>query len=461
MRKDVTVMRKIATKIGLLFFILISITELGLFLLLHQKIVHTRFEEELSVLMTKGNNHRDVLETYYNDETIDHIALMESQSDTNVILIDEQSDVLMASMPLTDSLREFISQQRTVPRDGLVLEDQWQQEPYIITMTPFQTDQAQGFLFMIQETDRMRNFVAQLNRHFLVGGIVLSIVTALVILIVSKIITKPVIRMKEATKALSEGHFSIQLERSSEDELGELAVSIQSLATELSHLKTERNEFLASISHELRTPLTYIKGYADVARNPAIHEKDRGHYLTIIIEETDKLTTMVTNLIELAQLESHHFTVKKESIHLCETLEEIVEKVQPTYVQARQFIQVNCPKNFIIAADPIRFEQLLMNLLQNAVRYSEAHAITTVEVVAQATEIQLLIKDEGKGIPQDVLPHLFERFYRADKSRSRALGGTGLGLAIVKEIADAHHWAIQIDSCENRGTTVIIKIPKE
>ena len=450
-------MKKISIKIGLLFFCLIFTMEVGLFFLLHQKIAHSRIEEELSALVTRGNNHRDVLETYYNEETIHHIALMEAKSDTEVVITNNQGEVLISSIDITVQINRLMKTKKDEkPRNGLVIEKDWKTKPYIASVTPFKTDNDAGNVYMFKDTSQVKQLMRQLNRHFLLAGAATSIVTAMIILILSRIIATPLIRMKEATKKLSKGDFSIQLQYSSNDELGELAASIQLLANELNHLKTERNEFLASISHELRTPLTYIKGYADVAKREHLGRSDRVNYLHIIADEATKLTALVTELMELAQLDNNSFTIHKEWFTIHDSLHKISKTTMPSFREAGITLLFICPKNYQIFADPIRFEQILINLLENARKYSPRGTTTTVNITQEGSDIKISVQDEGKGIPAKDISYIFERFYRVEKSRSRELGGSGLGLSIVKELVDAHHWQIEVSSVVNSGSTFTI-----
>ncbi|MFS0647181.1 HAMP domain-containing sensor histidine kinase [Siminovitchia sp. 179-K 8D1 HS] len=450
-------MRKISIKIGILFFCLIFTMEVCLFFLLHQKIAHSRIDEQLSALVTRGNNHRDVLETYYNQETIHHIALMEVKSDTEVVITNDQGEVIISSTDKFNQIRSLLkAEKKNIPRNGQVIEDNWKSGSYIATISPFETGVDKGYVYMFQDTSQLKQLIKQLNRHFLIAGIATAFVTAIIILILSRIIAGPLIKMKEATKELSQGNFSIQLENKSNDELGELAESIQLLSNELNHLKTERNEFLASISHELRTPLTYIKGYAEVAKREHLGIDERLSYLNVITEESTKLTTLVTELMQLAQLDNNTFSIQEELFSVSDSLKRISQKTLPAFKQEDKNLLIICPENIQIYADPVRFEQIILNLLENARKYSPKGAITTIEVSKKDTEIKISIHDEGKGIPDHDIPFIFERFYRVDKSRSRELGGTGLGLSIVKEIVDAHHWEIEVYSEINKGTTFTI-----
>jgi signal transduction histidine kinase len=231
-----------------------------------------------------------------------------------------------------------------------------------------------------------------------------------------------------------------------------LAQSIQLLANDLSYLKEERSEFLSSISHELRTPLTYIKGYADIVQKRNLTAEERNQYLTIILEETNRLSDMVKNLFDLAKIDKNSFDIHKTPIDLHDFMRKIEAKFAPAFMDKRMILEVNCPEVIQLNADASRLEQIIFNLLDNSIKYSSPDGKTAINVSRHKKNIVIRIKDKGKGIPDHELPYIFNRFYRVDKSRTRALGGTGLGLAIVKELIHAHGGTITVKSRENAGT---------
>ena len=231
-----------------------------------------------------------------------------------------------------------------------------------------------------------------------------------------------------------------------------MARSIELLATDLNYLKQERNEFLASISHELRTPLTYIKGYADIVRKRNLSKEENEKYLTIIVDETNRLTHLVKELFELAKLDQNVFVIEKETIDLNEFFTKIEQKFSPIFQEQQMNFEVICQSNLFLKADPLRLEQILFNLLDNAMKYSSSGAQIQLQAWKNKSDIHLTVQDNGKGIPEKDIPYIFNRFYRVDKSRTRTLGGTGLGLAIVKELVHAHGAEISVKSKEGIGT---------
>ncbi|MBT2727392.1 HAMP domain-containing histidine kinase [Bacillus sp. ISL-75] len=448
-------MNKISVKIGVLFFIAIFILEGISMVFLHNNIIHSRVHEELTSLQTRGNNHREILEASFHDETIRHIAIMEAQTDTQVILTKPDGTIYMSSNKVADEMKKIMNiKLKSVPHEGLILEDDWKNEAYIASISPVIVDnKINGYVYMFQNTKKIKDLISGLNQHFLIAGLLSLLFMIIIIIFLTRFVTHPLIQMSEATKRISKGDFSVSLPNVGKDEIGELGESIKVLASDLEILKNERNEFLASISHELRTPLTYIKGYADIARRQGTNNEDRDKYLGIIFEETGKLSKLVKELFNLAKMDENTFSIEKEEVHLLPYFQTIIEKVSPALMDYQMEIILECPDHLYAKIDPMRFEQVILNLLDNARKYSEPQ--TKIDVVVKRIDggIHMIVQDEGKGIPEEDLPRIFERFYRVDKSRTRALGGTGLGLSIVKQLVEAHGGTIEVSSSRNIGTT--------
>jgi len=448
-------MNKISIKIGVLFFLAIFLLECISMVFLHNNILHSRVHEELTSLQTRGNNHREILEASFHDETIRHIAMMEARTDIQVILTKPDGTIYMSSNRVTEDMKNIMKTvPKHVPYEGLILEDDWKNEAYIASISPVTVDQKiTGYVYMFQNTQKIKELISGLNQHFLIAGLLSLLFMIIIIFTLTRYVTQPLIQISEATKRISKGEFSVSLPKLGKDEIGDLGESIKVLASDLEILKNERNEFLASISHELRTPLTYIKGYADIARRQETKGEDRDKYLGIIFEETGKLSKLVKDLFNLAKIDENTFSIEKEKVHLRPYFQSIIEKITPALKENQMDLVLECSDDLYLFLDPIRFEQVILNLIDNARKYSEPNTKVRVEARNISGKVHIKIQDEGKGIPEEDLPRIFERFYRVDKSRTRALGGTGLGLAIVKQLVEAHGGTIKVTSHPNIGTT--------
>ncbi|MBV7505295.1 HAMP domain-containing histidine kinase [Bacillus sp. sid0103] len=454
---------KISLKFGLWFFVCILIIETTSMVYLHRHVIHSRAMQELNSLKERGNSHRDVLEISSDPSTLHHIALMESKTDTEVVIKKENGKIAISSGPIDPSIKKIINQPLSmVPRNGLILQSDLNDEKYIATVSPVNGgNESRGYVYMFKSTDQVQTLISQLNKHFILASLLILFFMLITVFFLSRALTKPLIVMKEATKKLSNGDFSVSLPNMSKDEIGELSRSIQTLANDLNHLKKERNEFLASVSHELRTPLTYIKGYSDIGRRPSLEEKERIQYFDIIHEESEHLGHLVKELFDLARLDQNSFTIDKERVHIASYLQAIYERVLPAFKEKGIQLKLDCADDLFFSIDPKRFDQVLLNLLDNALKYSNENTTTQIKVAKKDESIHIIIKDEGIGIPKEDLPYIFERLYRVEKSRSRATGGFGLGLAIVKEIVEAHRGNISVESIVGEGTCFKIVLKEQ
>ncbi|MFE0506256.1 HAMP domain-containing sensor histidine kinase [Peribacillus butanolivorans] len=455
---------KISFKLGLWMFVCIFLIETVSMIYLHNKVVHSRINQELESLKSRGNSHRDVLEISYDNSTLHHIGLMESHTDTDVVITNTKGDILLSSEKVNSEMKKILKNDLSqVPRKGLIIQSSWKEERYIATVTPFNSDKVnEGYVYMFKNTGDVEDLISQLNKHFLFATLLLLFFMLITIYFLSKALTRPLITMKEATTKLSKGNFSVSVPVRSKDELGELAQSIQSLANELNYLKKERNEFLASISHELRTPLTYIKGYADIARRKDLDIPERTQYLEIIHEESKRLNSLLDELFNIARMDVNTFTISKETVPLSSFLQSVYEKVLPAFTNKNIQLNLECKDNLFMDIDPSRFEQVLLNLLDNALKYSNEYTVTTIKATESIGSISISIIDQGVGIPRADIPHVFDRLYRVEKSRARATGGFGLGLSIVKQLVEVQGGTISVKSSIEQGTcfTIIFKEKK-
>ncbi|MFF2290737.1 HAMP domain-containing sensor histidine kinase [Peribacillus butanolivorans] len=455
---------KISFKLGLWMFVCIFLIETVSMIYLHNKVVHSRINQELESLKSRGNSHRDVLEISYDNSTLHHIGLMESHTDTDVVITNTKGDILLSSEKVNSEMKKILKKDLSqVPRKGLIIQSSWKEERYIATVTPFNSDKVnEGYVYMFKNTGDVEDLISQLNKHFLFATLLLLFFMLITIYFLSKALTRPLITMKEATTKLSKGNFSVSVPVRSKDELGELAQSIQSLANELNYLKKERNEFLASISHELRTPLTYIKGYADIARRKDLDIPERTQYLEIIHEESKRLNSLLDELFNIARMDVNTFTISKETVPLSSFLQSVYEKVLPAFTNKNIQLNLECKDTLFMDIDPSRFEQVLLNLLDNALKYSNEYTVTTIKATESIGSISISIIDQGVGIPRADIPHVFDRLYRVEKSRARATGGFGLGLSIVKQLVEVQGGTISVKSSIEQGTcfTIIFKEKK-
>ncbi|ARF16074.1 sensor histidine kinase [Sporosarcina ureae] len=452
-------MNKISTKLAASFIISFLILDTLLMVYLHQTITHARVDEELDRLLKTGSNHRNVLEDNYTETTLHHIILMESGGERDVAILDDEGTIIHHSLPNEEILVPYVSElhDKQLTEDTILPVD-WETSPYLVSVHPYEVKGNSGALVMLQSTIPIRQLVNQLNAHFLLAGGGSIVVLFVVYLLLSKWLTRPLIRMKEATEQMSEGLYDVDLPKLSNDELGELAASIRKLSNDLSRVKRERKEFLASVSHEMGTPLTYLIGYAKVAQRTELDDTERFNYLSIIEEEAERLKTLVKNLMDLAQMDEMTFTVTKSEFSAEEFIRDIVQLVQPSFDLKGIMLVIEQVRDFPLVADRMRLEQIILNLLDNALHYSETGSTVIVRAFQDKKHTVLQVEDSGCGIAEENQQQIFEKLYRVEKSRSRSFGGAGLGLATVKELTEAHGGTIEVQSKLEEGSIFTVRL---
>jgi two-component system phosphate regulon sensor histidine kinase PhoR len=233
--------------------------------------------------------------------------------------------------------------------------------------------------------------------------------------------------------------------------------------TQLKQLDQVRRDFVANVSHELRTPLSILHGYIETLRdNPKATRVEVARILEIMERHSKRLARLVDDLLVLAQLESAAANMQLGKVRLAELFDNVVRDWESKFSEKELKLIVDLPPRLpVVRGDQTRLQEVLYNLLDNAVKYSHPQGEIRLRAEPRGHEIALSVSDNGIGIGKDDLPRIFERFYRVDKARSRALGGTGLGLSIVKHIAQLHGGRVEAESELGRGTTVRVLIPAD
>jgi two-component system, OmpR family, phosphate regulon sensor histidine kinase PhoR len=240
------------------------------------------------------------------------------------------------------------------------------------------------------------------------------------------------------------------------------AIAVFHDITRLKRLEKIRQDFVANVSHEMRTPLTTIKGYAETLLDGALKEEVAFQFVQVIDRHADRLTKIVEDLLTLSKIESRDFRPKLERFSISELMHGALEVVKKESEKKRVSVSWGAadPSLFVLG-DRKGLEQVLVNLLDNAIKYGREGGNINISVNEKPQEIQISVQDDGIGIPSEDLPRIFERFYRVDKGRSKELGGTGLGLAIVKHIVKAHGGNVWAESQFGKGSTFHFSLPRE
>lgn len=249
------------------------------------------------------------------------------------------------------------------------------------------------------------------------------------------------------------------------DDTGELQgiVAVLHDITEIRRLEKMRSEFVANVSHELKTPVTAVKGFAETLLDGGMEDEDTTKaFLQIIYDESDRLHRLIRDILQLTKIEQHRIPLLFTEIDMIDVVRKTVATLQDT-AQKKQIrlLVPQASQSIMIEAEKDRIQQIILNLVANAITHTSEGGTVQVDVLEQDAAVALIVRDNGAGIPKQDLERIFERFYRVDKARARHSGGTGLGLAIVKHLVDSHHGNIEVHSEEGEGTAFTITLPKK
>ena len=289
-------------------------------------------------------------------------------------------------------------------------------------------------------------------------------------LIISKTLLSPIIGMTTAADAMADGDFSRKINVESEDEIGilaktfnDMAMQIETMLEELRKAEALRREFVANVSHELRTPLTSIRTYAETISDTQYLTQDKKEeFLRVILNESDRMAAIVRDLLELSRLDSGTGILTYERFSLEQSIRNVYAAIALEAKKRNQQLNMELEwKLPSILGDRSRIEQVFMNVMSNALKYTPDGGKIDISSGSTGENVWVKMTDTGIGIPKEDLERVFDRFYRVDKARSRESGGTGLGLSIAKETVMKHGGDIEIESTQGKGTTVTITLPIE
>lgn len=289
--------------------------------------------------------------------------------------------------------------------------------------------------------------------------ILLSLIVAYFI---SRLISNPIIKINKKASLMAKGKYDIKFEESEIEEINELASTLNYACIELSKTEDLRRELLANVSHDLKTPLTMIKAYAELIKDVTHKNKEKmTNNLNIIIEETDRLNLLVNDILELSSIKSNSVPLNIEQFDLNELIKSIIKRYDIWVEREKYQIQYQETKEILVKADKKRLEQVMYNLINNAINYTGEDKTVIIKVKTDETKVRIEVIDTGRGIEQEEIKYIWDKYYKVDKTHSRVQVGTGIGLSIVKNILILHNFNYGVESKINHGTTFYFEIPKE
>ncbi|MHB1316105.1 MAG: sensor histidine kinase [Christensenellales bacterium] len=463
-----------------LIIILLTISVLGFyFIQIYRK---QSVEEQIVRIKLQAETVNNMAQKYFlgtvsKDEFLDEITTVASGFPNNqVVWVFDQSgfywrvagqgndegmddeNVSQVMKSKIDSVMYGSTVETVVPRGGEFTHDT------LLVGIPIKTskDEIHGAVFIHQSLQELEEAVYGVYRQVMNTLLIMILPTILILYIISKRISRPLVKMNQYAKEFAQGNFDKRVPVQSQDEIGQLAESFNSMAQDLQVLEDTRRSFVANVSHELKSPLTSVQGFVQAMLDGAIPPDKHEIYLEKVLAESKHMSQIVVDLLELAKMESGNFPLHMERFELNELIRRTLLTFENRIEQKKINVVLTLPDMpCYVMADSARITQVISNLVDNAIKFAYEGSQLKVWTHYIRDKVLVYVYNDGPRIPAEDLPYIWERFYMADKAHTRtALKGTGLGLSIVRRIMEQHGETIKAENVENKGVVFMLTLKK-
>ena len=318
-----------------------------------------------------------------------------------------------------------------------------------------------GALLYVSRIQSLMDSLSTVQWQLISVFVLIAIAALILALFLSQLLTKPITNLSRTMRKMGKGDLSVRVPVSGSGELRELAENYNTMAAQLERLDKTRNQFVSNASHELKTPLTTMKIMLEsMIYQPDMPAELRTEFMQDMNHEIDRLTGIITDLLTLTRMDSEKGEMKKEPVDMSALTTEVIHLLRPVAEKRRQRIESAISSDLMMDGDRDRLYQILYNLTDNAIKYSPDGGRINVSLREEEDGLTWRVRDNGVGIPEEDQAHIFERFYRVDKARSRETGGTGLGLSIVKQLVTMHGGDITVRSEPGKGSEFKVVFPR-
>lgn len=421
---------------------------------------------------------REIENNYYSSdikEIIDNIAYKNALS---IFLFNINGDVIYNSSNYSGdvSISQMPSRPIVIETKGIVekiLESPNQKISYTINVDKFKTelyvygklmDNKNACLVMVSSIDPVDATTSIIQSQLIYITIIALLFSSVISIFMSRRISRPIQEITSSARKLALGNYDTKFEKAGYVEIDELADTLNFATAELKKTDKIRKELIANVSHDLRTPLTMIKAYSEMIRDLSGDNKQkREEHLKVIIDETDRLTRLVNDMMDLSKIESGNLEINREVINYTEMVKTIVDNFRVVKENENCNFKLDLPKDIFVVADRIKIERVLYNLISNAINHSgedEKNKLIHVKITCVGKKIKTEIIDNGIGINKESLVHIWDRYYKVNKNYKRSNTGSGLGLSIVKEIFIAHNVNYGVKSEVGKGSNFWFELVK-
>lgn len=314
-------------------------------------------------------------------------------------------------------------------------------------------------IFIYSNLEDISDFTLIIKRQLMYVCVIGIFIAIIMSIFLSNKITEPITKITKKAKKLGSGDTEVSFDDSGIKEIDELSETLTQAQEEMVKTDELRRDLMANVSHDLKTPLTMIKAYAEMIRDISYKDPEKmNEHLGIIVDETDRLTVLVNDILDLSRMQSNADTLSIEKFDLAEDIKTIVNRYQIIKETEKYIINVEMPDSIMIKADKKKLNQVIYNLINNAINYTGEDKTVTVRITKHKKYYLVEIIDTGKGIKESEIPYIWNKYYKNDKNHQRNVVSTGLGLSIVKEILELHGYEYGVKSTLKKGSTFYFKI---
>ena len=317
-----------------------------------------------------------------------------------------------------------------------------------------------GVLLYSSPIQDMMQRVFTLQDQMIMYFLIAAALAMIIALVFSRILTRPIISLTRSIQRMGRGDFSVRVPVTGSGELRRLSETFNTMSEKLEMLDQSRNQFVSNASHELKTPLATMKILLEsIIYQPDMETEMRTEFLTDINKEIDRLNLIIGDLLTLVSMDSQTMRLNRTNFSLAELINDTADRLKLVLEQRNQELKLQLSDRCEMYADNAKLTQVVYNLMENASKYTQEGGVIRVRLIRSGRDAILTVTDNGPGIPKEDQTHIFDRFYRVDKARSRETGGTGLGLSIVRQMVLMHGGTVSVESEEGSGSTFTVELP--
>ncbi|MFH5181561.1 ATP-binding protein [Paenibacillus sp. TAB 01] len=398
-----------------------------------------------------------------------------SERKISFIFLNKTGDIVYSDpkMPAPFRTKPFLNEMRqhmfTMQDNESFIVTSIENQPLVVVPKPIRSKNLKGdlYLFVFSPLQGYDVTLQTFNEALIYIGLIVFVLAVLVSWLISRNMSTSIRALRRATHQIASGNYSSRLPVERSDELGELsadfntmAIQLEETSNKLQQYEKRRRHFIMDMTHELRTPLTSVRGIIEGLKNDLVADpEDKQKYYAIIEKETFRLIRLINELLDMEKIEAGMITLHKKRNALRDLLDIVVESLEVLIEAKHLSIVIECDPDLMVYGDYDRLTQILINLVKNSLQFTEFGSIQ-LKGSENETETRIEISDTGRGMTAEELSLIWDRFYKADPSRSKNSSETGLGLSIVKRLVEAHHGTIAAESTPGEGTTIRILLPK-